>query len=32
MVLRPDSVTGRPQIYIMDPDHNIVEFICDTLD
>jgi glyoxylase I family protein len=32
MVLRPDSVTGRPQIYIMDPDQNIVEFICDTLD
>lgn len=32
VVLRPDSLTGRPQIYIMDPDHNIVEFICDTLD
>lgn len=31
MVLRPDSVTGKPQIYIMDPDHNIVEFICETL-
>ena len=29
MVLRPDSITGRPQIYIMDPDHNIVEFICE---
>ncbi len=32
LVLRPGSITGRPQIYLMDPDHNIVEFICDTLD
>jgi catechol 2,3-dioxygenase-like lactoylglutathione lyase family enzyme len=29
MVLRGDSIVGRPQIYIMDPDHNIIEFICD---
>ena len=29
MILRPDSIVGRPQIYIMDPDHNIIEFICD---
>jgi catechol 2,3-dioxygenase-like lactoylglutathione lyase family enzyme len=32
MVLRPDSIVGRPQIYIMDPDYNIIEFICDALD
>ena len=32
MVLRPNSVVGRPQIYIMDPDHNIIEFICDARD
>jgi len=32
VALRPDSLTGRPQIYIMDPDHNIVEFICDSID
>jgi len=32
MVLRPESIVGRPQIYIMDPDHNIIEFICDALD
>lgn len=32
MVLRPGSIVGRPQIYIMDPDHNIIEFICDALD
>ena len=29
MILRPDSIVGRPQIYIMDPDNNIIEFICD---
>jgi catechol 2,3-dioxygenase-like lactoylglutathione lyase family enzyme len=29
---RPNSIVGRPQIYIMDPDHNIIEFICDPLD
>ena len=32
MVLRPNSIVGRPQIYIMDPDHNIIEFICDAVD
>jgi len=32
MALRPDSIVGRPQIYIMDPDRNIIEFICDALD
>jgi len=32
MILRPDSIVGRPQIYIMDPDHNIIEFICDALE
>jgi catechol 2,3-dioxygenase-like lactoylglutathione lyase family enzyme len=32
VVVRPDSVTGRPQIYVMDPDRNIIEFICDALD
>jgi catechol 2,3-dioxygenase-like lactoylglutathione lyase family enzyme len=29
---RPDSIVGRPQIYIMDPDHNVIEFICDSVD
>ena len=32
MILRPNSVTGFPQIYILDPDRNIVEFNCETLD
>ena len=32
MILRPNSIVGRPQIYIIDPDHNVIEFICDTLD
>ena len=32
MILRPDSVTGFPQIYILDPDRNIVEFNCEVLD
>ena len=31
MILRPDSITGYPQIYILDPDQNIVEFNCLTL-
>ena len=30
--LRPNSVTGRPQIYILDPDRNIIEFNCECLD
>src|SRR5580704_671908 len=25
MILYPDSIVGRPQIYIIDPDHNIIE-------
>jgi glyoxylase I family protein len=32
MILRPDSITGNPQIYILDPDRNIVEFNCESLD
>ena len=32
MALLPNSVVGRPQIYIMDPDHNMIEFICDAMD
>jgi glyoxylase I family protein len=31
MILRPDSITGNPQIYILDPDQNIVEFNCESL-
>lgn len=30
--LRPNSVTGRPQLYILDPDRNIIEFNCESLD
>jgi len=30
MILRPDSLTGFPQIYILDPDRNIIEFNCAT--
>jgi glyoxylase I family protein len=30
--LRPDSVTGYPQIYVLDPDRNIIEFNCETMD
>jgi glyoxylase I family protein len=32
MRLRPDSIAGFPQVYILDPDHNIIEFNCETLD
>jgi catechol 2,3-dioxygenase-like lactoylglutathione lyase family enzyme len=32
MILRPDSIVGRPQIYIMDPARNVIEFICDGVD
>ena len=32
MILRPKSVTGFPQIYILDPDRNIVEYNCETLE
>lgn len=31
-ILRPDSITGNPQIYIMDPDRNIIEFNCESLE
>ena len=31
-VWRPKSSVGRPRIYIMDPDHNIIEFICDAFE
>jgi catechol 2,3-dioxygenase-like lactoylglutathione lyase family enzyme len=30
--LRPDSITGHPQLYILDPDRNIIEFNCETLE
>jgi glyoxylase I family protein len=30
--LRPKSPAGYPQIYILDPDRNIIEFNCETLD
>jgi glyoxylase I family protein len=30
--LRPNSITGHPQIYIMDPDRNIIEFNCEHLE
>ena len=32
MQLRPNSPAGYPQIYILDPDRNIIEFNCETLD
>jgi len=32
MVLRPKSLAGYPQIYIVDPDRNIIEFNCETMD
>lgn len=32
MQLRPKSPAGYPQIYILDPDRNIIEFNCATLD
>lgn len=32
VVTRANSIVGRPQIYIMDPDHNIIEFICDAME
>jgi hypothetical protein len=31
-VLRPKSLAGYPQIYIVDPDRNIIEFNCETMD
>lgn len=32
MILRPNSVTGFPQIYILDPDRNIVEYNCEMIE
>jgi len=32
LALRPNSIVGRPQLYIMDPDRNVIEFICDVLE
>ena len=32
MQLEPASVVGFPQIYTLDPDRNIIEFICETID
>jgi glyoxylase I family protein len=32
MELRPHSVAGFPQIYILDPDRNIIEFNFETMD
>ena len=29
MILRPNSITGYPQIYILDPDRNVIEFNCE---
>jgi glyoxylase I family protein len=31
MILRPNSIAGNPQIYVLDPDRNIVEFNCEAL-
>ena len=30
--LRSKSVAGYAQIYIIDPDRNIIEFNCETMD
>lgn len=32
MILKPDSITGYAQIYILDPDRNVIEFNCEALD
>jgi glyoxylase I family protein len=32
MILKPDSIAGNAQIYILDPDRNIIEFNCEALD
>jgi glyoxylase I family protein len=32
MILNPDSITGYAQIYILDPDRNVIEFNCERLD
>jgi glyoxylase I family protein len=32
MVLRPASVAGYPQIFILEPDRNVIEFNFETMD
>ena len=32
MILKPGSVAGNSQIYILDPDRNVIEFNCETMD
>jgi glyoxylase I family protein len=32
MELRPTSLAGWPQIYILDPDRNTIEFSFETMD
>ena len=32
MILKPDSIAGNAQIYILDPDRNIIEFNCEALE
>jgi glyoxylase I family protein len=32
MILKPDSMAGNAQIYVVDPDRNIIEFNCESLD
>ena len=32
LFLRPVAAIGLPQIYLLDPDRNVIEFICETLD
>ena len=32
MIVKPDSITGNPQIYILDPDRNVIEFNCESLE
>src|SRR5271165_6814831 len=32
MKLRPKAIAGYAQIYIIDPDRNIIEFNCETMD
>jgi hypothetical protein len=32
MTLRSKSPAGYPQIYILDPDRNIIEFNCEKLE
>jgi glyoxylase I family protein len=32
IILKPESIAGNPQIYVLDPDRNIIEFNCESLD